>query len=74
MSLSDPAWSLETTTFTGAFRLSGMTAPMVLDGSMTGECFAAYTQQILVPALRPRDIVTLDNLSLAQKRCRARRH
>jgi hypothetical protein len=39
-----------------------MTAPMVLDGSMTGECFVAYVQQILVPTLRPGDIVILDNL------------
>ncbi len=28
----------KTTTFVGALRLSGMTAPMVLDGPMTGEC------------------------------------
>jgi transposase len=39
-----------------------MTAPMVLDGSMTGECFVAYVQQILAPTLRPGDIVILDNL------------
>jgi hypothetical protein len=39
-----------------------MTAPMVLDGCMTGECFVAYVQQILVPTLRPGDIVILDNL------------
>jgi len=29
---------------------------------MTGECFVAYVQQILVPTLRPGDIVILDNL------------
>jgi transposase len=43
-------------------RLSGMTAPMVLDGPMTGEWFVAYVEQILVPTLRPSDIVILDNL------------
>ncbi|MBD8894275.1 hypothetical protein IG616_22235 [Labrenzia suaedae] len=30
LSSSGPAWSLETTTFVGARRLEGMTAPMVL--------------------------------------------
>ena len=52
----------KTTTFTGALRLTGMTAPMVLDGPMTGEWFAAYAQQVLAPTLRPGDIVILDNL------------
>lgn len=52
----------KTTTFTGALRLTGMTAPMVLDGPMTGEWFAAYAQQVLAPTLHPGDIVILDNL------------
>lgn len=52
----------KTTTFTGALRLTGMTAPMVLDGSMTGECFVAYVEQILAPSLQAGDIVILDNL------------
>ncbi|CDL00667.1 protein of unknown function [Magnetospirillum gryphiswaldense MSR-1 v2] len=52
----------KTTTFTGALRLSGMTAPMVLDGPMTGPAFVAYVEQVLVPTLSPGDIVILDNL------------
>lgn len=52
----------KTTTFTGALRLTGMTAPMVLDGPMTGEWFVAYVEQVLAPTLRPDDIVILDNL------------
>ncbi len=36
------------TTFTGALRLSGMTAPMVLDGPMNGAAFVAYVEQVLV--------------------------
>jgi hypothetical protein len=36
----------QTTTFTGALRLSGMTAPMVLDGPMNGEAFLAYVEQV----------------------------
>jgi transposase len=42
--------------------MTGLTAPMVLDGPMTGEWFAAYAQQVLAPTLRPGDIVVLDNL------------
>jgi hypothetical protein len=52
----------KTTTFTGALRMTGLTAPMVLDGPMTGERFATYAQQVLGPTLRPGDIVILDNL------------
>ncbi|MES0057738.1 MULTISPECIES: IS630 family transposase [unclassified Mesorhizobium] len=52
----------KTTTFTGALRLTGMTAPMVLDGPMTGEWFAAYAEHVLAPTLRVGDIVILDNL------------
>ena len=52
----------KTTTFVGALRLSGITAPMVLDGPMTGEWFLAYVEQVLVPTLKPGDVVILDNL------------
>src|SRR5215210_4399291 len=52
----------KTTTFVGALRLTGMTAPMVLDGPMTGAWFLAYVEQVLVPTLRPGDVVVLDNL------------
>lgn len=52
----------KTTTFTGALRLTGMTAPMVLDGPMTAEWFLAYVEQVLAPTLRSRDVVILDNL------------
>ena len=52
----------KTTTFTGALRLSGMTAPMVLDGAMSGAAFLAYVEQVLVPTLKPGDIVVMDNL------------
>ena len=38
----------KTTTFTGALRLTGMTALMVLDGAMNGIAFRAFVQQVLV--------------------------
>jgi len=50
------------TTFTGALRLSGMTAPMVLDGAINADAFRAYIEQVLVPTLTPGDIVITDNL------------
>ena len=52
----------KTTTFVGALRLEGMTAPMVLDGAMHGAAFRAYVEQVLVPTLKPGDIVVMDNL------------
>jgi transposase len=52
----------KTTTFTGALRLSGMTAPMVLDGPMNADAFLAYIEQVLVPTLAPGDVVIMDNL------------
>jgi transposase len=52
----------KTTTFTAGLRLGGITAPMVLDGPMTGVAFRAYVEQALVPTLSPGDVVIMDNL------------
>jgi len=52
----------ETTTFTGALRLQGLTAPMLLDGPMNATAFLAYVEQVLVPTLNAGDIVVMDNL------------
>ena len=52
----------KTTTFTAGLRLTGMVAPMVLDGAMNGPAFLAYVQQVLVPTLSSGDIVVMDNL------------
>ena len=52
----------KTTTFTAGLRLDGLSAPMVLDGPMNGVAFRAYVEQVLVPTLRPGDVVILDNL------------
>jgi transposase len=35
---------------------------MVLDGPMIGQAFMAYVEQVLIPTLKPDDIVALDNL------------
>ncbi|NIJ43558.1 transposase [Parvibaculum indicum] len=52
----------KTTTFVGALRLDGMSAPMVLDGAMHGAAFLAYVEQVLAPTLKPGDVVVMDNL------------
>src|SRR5438874_10339400 len=49
-----------TTTFITGLRQSGIIAPMVLDGPMTGAAFRAYVEQALTPALQPGDVVVMD--------------
>jgi transposase len=53
----------KTTTFVAGLRNAGMVAPMVLDGPINGIAFQAYVDQVLVPDLRPGDVVIMDNLS-----------
>jgi transposase len=53
----------QTTTFVAGLRQSGIVAPLVLDGPMTGTAFCAYVEQFLAPALEPGDVVVLDNLA-----------
>lgn len=43
--------------------LAGLGPAMVIDGSMTTLAFEAYVAQLLVPTLRPGQIVILDNLA-----------
>jgi transposase len=51
-----------TMTFVAALRHDGIVAPWVIDGPINGESFRTWVEQVLVPALRPDDIVVLDNL------------
>jgi transposase len=51
-----------TLTFLAALRRDRIDAPCVIDGPINGESFLAYVEQILVPALKPGDIVIVDNL------------
>jgi transposase len=53
----------KTTTLAAGLRLSGMVAPMVLDGPINGDWFEACIRQVLMSTLRPGDIVIMDNLS-----------
>ncbi len=53
----------KTITFVGGLALNGFVAPVLLDGPMDGEVFRAWCEQMLAPALRPGDIVVMDNLA-----------
>ncbi len=60
---SAPYARWRTTTFVGALRAGGFIAPLAVDGALNGELFRAYVEQQLAPALRPGDVLVLDNLS-----------
>ena len=53
----------KTTTLLAGLRMTGMVAPMVLDRPVNGDWFAAYVTKVLIPELKPGDIVIMDNLS-----------
>ena len=53
----------KTTTVAAGLTLRGMIAPFVLSGPINRDAFEAYVGRVLVPELRPGDIVIMDNLS-----------
>jgi len=50
-------------TILGAMSLRGMIATMTIEAATDAEIFLAYVEQVLCPALRPGDVVVMDNLS-----------
>ena len=52
----------KTSTFLAALRHDRVEAPWLIDGPINGECFLLYVEKVLVPTLRPGDIVIMDNL------------
>jgi transposase len=58
-----PSGRWQTTTFLGAMRVEGFIAPLTVEGAINGALFLAWVTQHLAPALRPGDIVVMDNLS-----------
>jgi transposase len=50
-------------TLLGALTVAGLRTMMTVNGGTTGDVFLAFVRQLLVPALRPGDIVIMDNLS-----------
>jgi len=57
-----PQGHWRTLTFLAALRHDRIDAPCVIDGPINGESFLAYVEQVLVPVLKPGDIVIIDNL------------
>ncbi len=51
------------TTIVSGIRLNGNCAIQTMDGAMNAERFKEYVEKILCPALKPGDIVVMDNLS-----------
>lgn len=53
----------KTFTFLCALRTTGLSAPLVLEGAMTGDAFAAWVEQALAPTLKRGECVILDNVA-----------
>ena len=58
-----PCSHWHTHTVVAALRSTEMAATAVFDGPIDTATFRAYIEQVLVPALRPGDVVVLDNLA-----------
>jgi transposase len=52
----------QTTTFLAAPRHDGIDAPWLFEGPIDSESFQTYVEKVLLPTLRPGDIVAMDNL------------
>lgn len=52
----------KTMTFLAALRHDRIDAPWFLEGPIDGESFRIYVEKVLLPTLRPDDIVVMDNL------------
>jgi hypothetical protein len=52
----------KTMTFLAALRHDRIEAPWFLEGPIDGDSFRIYVEKVLLPTLRPGDIVVMDNL------------
>jgi transposase len=58
----------KTMTFLAALRHDRIDAPWFIEGPINGESFRTYVEKVLVPTLRPGDIVIMDNLGSHKSR------
>ena len=56
------------TTLLGALGLGGMRAMMTIEGGTTANVFEAFVRHVLVPTLKPGDVVVMDNLGAHKSR------
>lgn len=61
---SQPRGHYRHLTLFASLSLAGMEAPMILEGAADRDAFRVYVERVLVPTLRPGQIVILDNLSV----------
>jgi transposase len=59
---SDAPGHWESITLTCGLRLSGVTAAMAFPGATNAAMFETYVEEVLVPELRPGDVVIWDNV------------
>ena len=52
----------ENITMLAAISLSGIDAPMTIEGAVDGLVFKTYVEQVLAPTLESGDVVVMDNL------------
>jgi transposase len=57
-----------TMTFVAALRHDRIEAPWLLDRPINGERFETYVEHVLLPTLRPGDLVIMDNLQSHKRR------
>lgn len=65
---SAPSGRWQTTTMIGSVRQDGSTTCMTIEGAVNGEVFRVYVRDILLPTLRPGDVLVMDNLSTHKDR------
>jgi len=58
-----PDVRFERTSIIAALGLSGITAPLAFKGTLNGDLFAGWVEQVLAPTLSKGEIVFLDNYS-----------
>lgn len=51
-------------TMIGALALDGFRGMMTVDAAMDGDVYGAFVDEVLVPNIKPNDIVVMDNLSV----------
>jgi len=53
----------KTTTLIAALGIEGIRCSTVVDGAVNGDVFTAFVRDVLLPELKPGDVVVMDNLS-----------
>jgi transposase len=64
-----PGGQWNSTTMIAAIRLEGVATAMITEGATNTLVFHGFVEQFLTPALRPGDIVVMDNLSSHKASC-----